>query len=204
MAKWWTYLWWSLRLYILCCSLTVILLWRWYTCWIGHSDQLVSHMIIISIARSIAPCSLSLIDKLRGSWYLGPSNYLALSIWRNGSWHPLIRGGVWMCGATLDTHTRILWILIVSHWYVRRVRYVYSLPLHKTSASCLQWIVEGRSETCHLLLKYRYKRGAFGHAQRRKNKFLWDPIYILHTEYLNAIFCGIRTIARHKVSDTNT
>ena len=130
IAQWWTYLWWSLRLYILWCSLTVILLWRWYTGCIGHSDQLISHMIIISVGWGAATCSLSLVDKLRGTRYLGPRNYLALAVWRNATLHPLIRRRVRMSRTTLDTHTRILWICVVRHWSVRWVRYVYGLSLH--------------------------------------------------------------------------
>jgi len=130
MAQWWPYLWWSLRLYILWCSLTVILLWRWDTGCIGHSDQLVSHMIIISIDWSTATCPLSLIDKLLGTRYLGTRNNFVFAIWRNGALRSLIRGRVGMSGATLNTHTRILWIMVVCNLSVRRVRNIYGLALH--------------------------------------------------------------------------
>ena len=130
MAQWRTDLRWSLRLYILWCSLTVILLWRWDTSCIGHSDQLVSHMIIISIDWSTATSPLSLIDKLLGTRYLGTRNNFVFAIWNNGALRSLIRGRVGMSGATLNTHTRILWIMVVCNLSVRRVRNIYGLALH--------------------------------------------------------------------------
>ena len=165
MAQWRTDLRWSLRLYILWCSLTVILLWRWDTGGIGHSDQLVSHMIIISINRGPTASPLSLIYKLlRPTWYLSPCHYLALPILSNRPLCPLIRWRIRVCRSTLDTHTGILWILVICHWGVGRVRYVYGFALHETSACCFQWVVQWRSEICHLLLKNRDKGRALSHG----------------------------------------